>query len=380
LANTVLTPNIPDILADLGRTNASAGILVASGPLPGAFAAPVLGVLADRFGRKRVLIPCLILFALAGIAAGLAPNFELLLLARVAQGLGSAGLINLSIVLIGDHWTGIERTKLIGYNSAVLTFALAVVPSISGLIAEAYSWRWSLAIGGLALPIAIIGLFVLADSRPAVQTQLADQLRGAAEAVKTPVIRSVLVIGFLLFVVIFGVFLTTLPVHLEELGYGPAARGLILSGPALGATLAAVNLSRVRSTFGLRLLLVGSISLIALAAVGIAITSSVGIIAGAMLVYGLGDGSLIPALQDVATSATSDVQRGAVMAAWVTAVRLGQAAGPLLAAAIFSHYSTTAAMIAGSVGFAITGLVIYFGPLNEESVAAAVAATSTSAS
>jgi MFS family permease len=72
--------------------------------------APVVGVLADRYGRRAVLVPCLVGIGTFGLISALAPTFELLLLAWLLQDIGAAGLINLAVVLIGDHWTGIERT------------------------------------------------------------------------------------------------------------------------------------------------------------------------------------------------------------------------------------------------------------------------------
>jgi hypothetical protein len=71
--------------------------------------APVVGVLADRYGRRAVLVPCLVGIGTFGLISALAPTFELLLLAWLLQDIGAAGLINLAVVLIGDHWTGIER-------------------------------------------------------------------------------------------------------------------------------------------------------------------------------------------------------------------------------------------------------------------------------
>lgn len=272
LVNTTITPNIPDVLADLDQPDTGAGILVGSGALPGVFLAPVIGVLADRYGRKRVLLPCLIVFAIGALVTALAPTFDVIVAGRLLQGAGGAGLINLGVVLIGDHWSGPERTKLIGRNSAVLTTTLAIMPLIAGGLAELTSWRVSIAIAAFALPVAVAGLFVLPDSRPTQARTLAGQLRGAADVIRQPVLLTVLVTGFLLFVVIFGVFLTALPVHLEDrFGLGPAARGLVLSTPALGATVMAANLGAIRSAVSLRPLLVASSALISLAAFGLSL-------------------------------------------------------------------------------------------------------------
>ncbi|NIR44613.1 MAG: MFS transporter, partial [Gemmatimonadetes bacterium] len=68
----------------------------------GIVVAPIVGIIADRLGRRTVLTACLMIFGLFGGLSALAPSFEFLLLARFAQGVGSAGLINLAVVLIGD--------------------------------------------------------------------------------------------------------------------------------------------------------------------------------------------------------------------------------------------------------------------------------------
>lgn len=311
LGNTMLTPNIPDVLRDLGQPQSRAGLLVAAGPLPGIFIAPAIGLMADRFGRRRVLLPCLWLFGAMGIAGALAPTFELLLLARFLQGLGSAGLINLAVVIIGDHWMGNERTKLVGRNASVLTAGLVLSPSLSGAIAELSSWRWSLAIASVGLMVGFLGLQVLPVHRPGASITVREQLRATAKVIREPAILTTLGTGFLLFVVIFGVFLTVFPVHLEnEFGLGPGARGLVLSTPALGSTLVAFNLGRIRNRYSLRTVLVTSSVLISVAAISIGLAPTIGLLIVAAVLYGLGDGMGIPSLQDLATSVSGPEQRG----------------------------------------------------------------------
>ncbi|MEM7272852.1 MAG: MFS transporter [Actinomycetota bacterium] len=372
LANTMITPNVPDVLADFDRSAGSAGILVGSGALPGVVMAPVIGILADRLGRKRVLLPCLVVFAVGALLAAVAPSFWAVIAGRLIQGVGGAGMINLAIVLIGDHWTGLERTRLIGRNSAVLTGLLATMPSLSGGIAELSSWRASVAVGVLAFPVAVMGWFLLPDTRPGTVRTLRDQLRAAAVEVRRPTMTVTFVAGFCLFLVIFGVFLTALPVHLEEqFGLGPGARGLLLSVPALGAVLVSFNLGPIRGVVALRPLLVATSLAIALAALGVALAPTLVLVVVALLLYGFGDGAVIPALQDVASSVPPPEQRAAVMAAWVSAVRLGQAVGPVGAALLFAATSTSVAMSVGAVIFAAVAVLFLFGPVDDAVIAEA---------
>src|SRR5262245_44076840 len=155
LANTLPVAPLPDILEYFHQPDSAAGLFVAAGALPGVVMAPVIGVLADRFGRRRVLVPCLVCFGVFGLASAFSQSYAMLLGLRLAQGLGAAGLVNLAVVLIGDHWTGIERARLIGYNAAVLTVSIAVVPAIGGALADLGTWRWSFAPYSLALLTAV---------------------------------------------------------------------------------------------------------------------------------------------------------------------------------------------------------------------------------
>ena len=74
LANTLVGPAIPDILEAFGQPDSRAGVFVAAGTLPGIVMAPVIGVLADRFGRRAVLVPCLTAFGVFGLLSALAPT------------------------------------------------------------------------------------------------------------------------------------------------------------------------------------------------------------------------------------------------------------------------------------------------------------------
>lgn len=378
LATTLLTPNIPDILADLDQHKSGAGLLVASSSFPGIFVAPMVGIAADRVGRRKILLPCLVIFGVAGLASAFAPTFQWLLALRVVQGVGGAGLINLVVVMIGDHWTGNARTSLIGRNSAVLTICLAVIPALSGILAEVAHWRWSLALAGLALPVAAIGYRVM----PAVDYRstrtLGDQVRATTVALRQPIIVAVVMASFLLFFVIFGVFLTILPVHLEEqFGLGPAGLGLVLSTAAIGSTAAGFNLGKVRAKFSIRTVFVWSGALISGAAMVIGIAPTIVLVVVASIFYGVGEGLTVPALQDVMVITAPEDQRASVMASFVAAVRIGQTLGPIAAGAMLNATTTTVAMMAGAVLFTVVTLGFQLGPIDDAGIKRAAAGASS---
>ena len=332
LNNTLVGPSIPDILADFDRSQSAAGPLVASASLPGIVVAPLIGLAADRFGRRAVLLPCLWAFGIFGVVNAIAPTYELMLASRVAQGFGAAGLINLAVVLISDHWEGAERTALIGRNAAVLTMSLAVAPALGGAVSDLFGWR--VAFGGyaLAIPMAVVAGRVLRADRPTEAETVRAQVTAARRAVGHPVVKASLVSGVLVFVLIFGGFLTAFPLLMEQdYGLGAAQRGLLIAVPAASASLVAFNLGRIRSSLPLRGLLVGAGCTYLIAFGLVAATGPIVVLVVASILYGLGEGVFLPSLQDAVAEAAPPERRGAVIAVWVGAARLGQTIGPLLA-------------------------------------------------
>lgn len=349
-ANTLVSPVLPDIVESFGRPDSSAGLIVAAASMPGVVAAPVIGIAADRVGRRRVLVPCLGLFGVMSIVVVAAPSYWVLVLARFLMGFGSAGLINLAVVMIGDHWKGEELVRQIGRNAAVLTSSLAILPMLSGVLAELGGWRLALSPSILAVFAAVAALRYLDDVKPPNSTQsLPDQLRDSGRLLRSPMMIATMISGFLIFVMIFGLFLTTLPVHLsDEFGLSAARRGVLMALPSLSSTAVALNLASLRRRFGLRPLLAGSSALfgVALLTAGWA-PALLGVVIG-LLVYGLAEGMAVPSLQDATAARAPASQRGTVLAAWVAAVRLGQTTGPLVFSSLFAAVGTGATLMIGA--------------------------------
>jgi MFS transporter, ACDE family, multidrug resistance protein len=349
LANTLVGPAIPDILDDFGLPDSRAGVFVAAGTLPGIVVAPLIGLLADRFGRRAVLTPCLVAFGAFGCASAFAPSFEVLLVFRLLQGVGSAGLINLAVVLIGDHWDGIERARRVGQNAAVLTTSLAVFPPLGGLLTEIGGWRLSFAPYGIGLATALLIWRRLSPARPAVTTTVGAQLRATGAVARTPVVVGTVAIGSVIFMLIFGLFLTVLPLHLERsFGLGPGARGLVIATPALTSTISALRLGWLRARVGAVGLLLGASVLFVVGFTAIGLAGSLPVLLAGALLYGSGEGIFIPTLQDVVTGAAPPQQRGAIVALWVGAARAGQTVGPLAMGSVYGAVGGGRTFLAGA--------------------------------
>jgi EmrB/QacA subfamily drug resistance transporter len=113
------------------------------------------GALGDRLGRRRVFGVGVGLFAIASALCGAAPSIQVLVAARVLQGVAAALLTPGSLALISAAYEGEARGKAIGTWSALTAITAAVGPLLGGLLIQYASWRWAFLIN---LPIAVVVL------------------------------------------------------------------------------------------------------------------------------------------------------------------------------------------------------------------------------
>ncbi|MBB5871196.1 EmrB/QacA subfamily drug resistance transporter [Allocatelliglobosispora scoriae] len=110
------------------------------------------GALGDRFGRRRVFLIGVVWFALASVACGFAPSIELLVFARIVQGVGAALLVPGSLAMIQASFDPAERGRAIGAWSGLSGVSTAVGPFIGGWLIDSLSWRWIFFIN---IPLAV---------------------------------------------------------------------------------------------------------------------------------------------------------------------------------------------------------------------------------
>jgi len=349
MGNTLITAAIPDIRDDLGVGSGAAGLLIAATAAPGIVMAPLIGVLADRFGRREILLPCLVLFGFSGGLAAFADSFGVLLALRFAQGMGSAGLLNLAVTLIGDHWDGIERTRLIGRNAAVLIGSIVFLPPLGGLLADRWGWQATFVPFWVAIVLAgAVIVFVPPAERGGTRT-IREQLRETAPYARSRTVLGAVVMTAAAFMLIFGLFLTVMPVMLKDrFDVGPGGRGLVLSLAAVTSSAAALSLARLTARFGLPAVMRFAALLWIPAFVAIAAAPGLGVLGAGVLVYGFGEGLIIPTLQDAVAGAAPASSRGAVVALFVAFARAGQTAGPLLGGLALTTVGGRGAFVAGA--------------------------------
>jgi EmrB/QacA subfamily drug resistance transporter len=115
------------------------------------------GSLGDHYGRRRVFVAGVTLFAFASAWCGLAPDIHQLVVARAAQGLGAALLVPGSLAIISSSFPENERGRAIGTWSGLSAITTAIGPVIGGWLVEHVSWR---AVFFINIPIALLIIFI----------------------------------------------------------------------------------------------------------------------------------------------------------------------------------------------------------------------------
>ena len=155
--STAVNVALPALQTSLGGTVTDIQWVVeAYGLLLGALIL-VGGSLGDLFGRRRVFLVGVTVFAAASIGCGLAPNIRQLVFARAVQGTGAAFLVPGSLSIISSSFSEKERGRAIGTWSGFTAITTALGPILGGWLIEHASWRWAFFIN-VPLAAVVIGL------------------------------------------------------------------------------------------------------------------------------------------------------------------------------------------------------------------------------
>ncbi|MCC6983886.1 MAG: multidrug effflux MFS transporter [Bauldia sp.] len=159
LSIDMMLPALPDIGASLGLTGENERQWIITAYLLGFGAAQIVyGPLADRFGRKPVLLVGVALYTLFTVVAAFAPTFQTIVIARILQGIGAASTRVLAVAIVRDSYSGRTMARVMSLAFIVFLVAPIVAPTIGQGIVLVAPWHaifWALAAVGVVLAIWI---------------------------------------------------------------------------------------------------------------------------------------------------------------------------------------------------------------------------------
>ncbi|WP_248910301.1 MFS transporter [Halocatena marina] len=361
---SLISPALPAVQEAWSISEAQASLLLSVFTLPGIVFTLPIGLLTDRIGRKPILIPALIVFGLSGGGIIFISDFTLILALRAIQGAASSAITMLTVTLLGDLFTGEQRRMLIGTNAAILAVGAAGYPLLGGVLAT-LAWSAPFACFLLALLVAVLGIALLEEPQRDENnsnSSIREFLTGPTPM--TPFVVLYLAI-FGIFIILYGAQLTAVPFLLaNEYHLSSAGIGLLVGLPAVTMGVTAMQGDRVlRSFTSFQSIALGFVSY-GIGLVAVAIADSIYIVAGALLLFGLGQGLAEPITDTALNERAPDEFRGSIMSIRTSVLRLGTTIGPPLsvgAATVFGYQRTllvsgTGVFIIGMTWFTVRSL------------------------
>jgi ACDE family multidrug resistance protein len=330
-----ITPAFPSIVKELGISPQAVGSLITVFTLPGVILTPVVGVLSDQWGRKRILIPALFLFAGAGTACALARDFQLLLILRFLQGTGAAALGALNLTILGDLYVGKERAEAMGCNSSMLSAGTAGYPAIGGALAT-LGWHYPFLLPLAAIPVALAVVFFLESPEPKNSQQLGQYLRDALRIIWTRQVLALFVVSIGTFLMLYGSYLTYLPLLIEEsFSLTPFAIGVIISISSVAAAATSSQVGRLATLCPEWVLIAVACILYAVGLLMMPMIPHPWMFVLPTTLYGIAGGLNMPSLVTLLASRAPMEQRGILMSINGMVFRLGQTLGPMVMGMLF---------------------------------------------
>ena len=155
LGAALLSPVLNSLTGPLGATTANIGLMMSAFTAPPILLIPVVGVIADRYGRRPVIIAGLLVFGAAGTAIAFTESFRIALVLRMLQGVGFAGLTPVIITSIGDLYSGTAEATAQGLRFTGSGLSQTASPLLAGVLVT-FAWQYPFLVYAIAFPVAVV--------------------------------------------------------------------------------------------------------------------------------------------------------------------------------------------------------------------------------
>jgi len=350
----IIIPLLPFYAETFGASPVVIGLLFAAFSIAQLVAAPVLGALSDRFGRRPVLIFSLIGTVISFAMLAVAQSLAMLFAARVIDGL-SGGNITIARAYIGDVTEPDERAKAFGFLGAAFGLGFIVGPGLAGLFAHISYTAPIWAAAAVTLIATGMAWSWLPESVHRDSAASVSPWRALPEVLSRPSLRPLLVADFVYWSS-FAVCTTTFALFASRrFGFGVTQTGYVLAGfGLLGVIVQAGLVGVVARVLGVRrTLLIGLI----VAAVGwalVAASTSVTVFLLALIPAGVGVGLCNATIVTLISHSGSRDEQGTVQGAAGALESLGRAIGPVWGHSALQRFGEGSAYATAALAFVAT--------------------------
>ncbi|MDA8344021.1 MAG: MFS transporter [Thermaerobacter sp.] len=368
LGNSMLFPIFPKLQSELQLSGFQTSLIVTAFSVPAGILIPIAGYLSDRYGRKPVMAPALVLFGIGALVAGISVTFlgsfaySGLIVGRIIQGAGAAGMAQLAMALTADIFKSGERAKVMGQLEAANGLGKVVSP-IAGAIAGVVLWLLPFYLfAALSIPEGIL-LWLLvrepkksAENRPF--SQYYSDFKGVFQS-KGRSIGALLLSGTVVLFILFGTLFYLAEVLEKRYGMSELSSGFILAlpvGAMAGTSLFVGNYLAKRAQYAKLVIISGTVLMAAVMVINAFFTDR-WVLFGAISLMGFGGGFVLPTLTLLFTSATAKAERGMITSLYGGVRFIGVALGPPTFGWLM-HKGTTPLFLAAAGLLAGTALAV----------------------
>lgn len=372
LGESLIFPILPFLVERFRSDAFTLGLLASSFAVAQFIASPIIGGLSDRYGRRPVLLVCVLGTAISYYLFGLAASLWMLFFSRVIDGI-TGGVAATAQAYIADISTPENRAKNFGLTGAAFGLGFTLGPALGGTLANINLNLPVLVAGTIALLNFALGWFVLPESldqehrRPFTLQDL-NPISQLIDLLRNSQIQGLL-IAFFIFNFAFAGFSSIFVLFLNDrYGWGPSQAAVVFFFIGIVSTLVQGGLIRqLLPRFGEAKLSIAGLGLVSIAFGGIVLIPPTGSIVIPALyltqaLLALGVGLIIPSLRGLISNRVSNQEQGKTLGGNQALQSVATILGPLWAGWIFdrsgvlSPFWTGAVLMVTAIGFALMNL------------------------
>jgi MFS transporter, DHA1 family, multidrug resistance protein len=380
-------PFLPFFIQELGVTDPAelrlwTGILSSAPALSMGVMAPIWGIIADRYGKKPMILRAMIGGAAVTAAMSLAGSVQMVLVLRIVQGAFS-GTMAASAALIATHTPKERLSSSLGLLSSSNFIGISIGPLVGGVASEALGYRNSFVMGALTLAIGSVLVFALIhEPRPTAATEpqpspdraSGSTVLGRLRALITPAMFTLL--GTLLVIrFVKALPIPFLPLHVQELRGmlegSASATGLLSAARGAVTALSAVTITRLGDRMSKPKLVAGLVAIGAILSAPLAFlpnlwSFSIMLVAGTYFL-----GGIEPLIQADLSSRAPANRRGLLFGVQTTVANVGWFLSPLFGSAVAIRFGIPSVFLSLAAFLVVTaGLTAWIANRSRPVVAA----------
>ncbi len=372
LGNSMVIPVLPEIKQAFHLSDFKLGLIISLFSIPAGLIIPLAGYLSDRFGRKKVIIPALIIYGIGGLLSGLSvwllgsKAFSLLLAGRIIQGIGAAGTAPVAMALCGDLFQGSQRSKILGLMEASNGFGKVISPILGSALGLIVWYAVFLFFPIIMIPVVLALAFLVKEKDKNTQKQSCQAYWKAVKQIfakKSGLLLTSFLAGMSTLLILFGV-LFFLSEYLEKTYHLQGIpKGLALAVPVLFLTITSflTGLGLKKQTRPLKWLVCSGLGIIALAMALLGIFShNTWLFFISISLAGVGAGLAMPCLNIIITSSCSAERRGMLTSLYGSVRFFGVAIGPPAFGLLWGMGRPVMFWSAAALGLAAALLSLFF--------------------